>query len=141
MQSSFMTNLYLRKEKNGFNYVSVTGYCTEYNEVGAVIQAHHNLKCENVKPPCFSSYISTEAYHCKILSISFLSLSFTQTITGNKCMFSKVFLYHFFNIMLFKDCEHISLAFKIKPLKNTCTYMYNCIRVTIIQLIVDTTKH
>lgn len=70
--------IYLKeKKKNGFNYVSVTGYCTEYNEVGAVIQAHHNLKCENVKPPCFSSYISTEAYHCKILSISFLSLSFT----------------------------------------------------------------
>lgn len=43
----------------------IHGYCTEYNEVGAVIQAHHNLKCENVKPPCFSSYISTEAYHFK----------------------------------------------------------------------------
>lgn len=89
-----MTNLSFKK--NGFNYISVTGYCTEYNEIGAVIQAHHNLKCKNVKPPCDSSYLSTEAYHCEILSLSFLSLSFTQTIRGNKCMFSKVFLYHFF---------------------------------------------
>lgn len=87
----------------------IHGYCTEYNEVGAVIQAHHNLKCENVKPPCFSSYISTEAYHCKILSISFLSLSFTSTITGYKCMFSKVFLYHFFLILCCSKIVNTSL--------------------------------
>lgn len=43
----------------------IHGYCTEYNEIGTVIQAHHNLKCENVKPPCNSSYLSTEAYRLK----------------------------------------------------------------------------
>lgn len=40
----------------------IHGYCTEYNEVGSVIQAHHNLKCTDVTPPCASSYLSTEAY-------------------------------------------------------------------------------
>lgn len=43
----------------------IHGYCTEYNEVGAVVQAHHNLNCETVKPPCNSSYLSTEAYRFK----------------------------------------------------------------------------
>lgn len=43
----------------------IHGYCTEYNEVGTVIQAHHNLKCETVKPPCDSSYLSTDAYRYK----------------------------------------------------------------------------
>lgn len=43
----------------------IHGYCTEYNEIGNVIQAHHNLKCENMKPPCDSSYLSTEAYRFK----------------------------------------------------------------------------
>lgn len=43
----------------------IHGYCTEYNEVGTVIQEHHNLRCENVKPPCNSSYLSTESYRFK----------------------------------------------------------------------------
>lgn len=43
----------------------IHGYCTEYNEVGTVIQAHHNLRCENVKPPCNSTYLSTDAYRFK----------------------------------------------------------------------------
>lgn len=40
----------------------IHGYCTEYNEVGSVVQAHHNLKCTDVTPPCASTYLSTEAY-------------------------------------------------------------------------------
>lgn len=53
------------------NY-SFTGYCTEYNEVGSVVQAHHNLKCIDVTPPCAASYLSTETYLCKIFSFFFL---------------------------------------------------------------------
>lgn len=64
-------------DEDMFTHVSVTGYCTEYNEIGTVIQAHHNLKCENVKPPCDSSYLSTESYRRKIFSFSyFFSLSY-----------------------------------------------------------------
>lgn len=43
----------------------IHGYCTEYNEIGRVIQVHHNLNCESVKPPCDSSYLSTEAFRYK----------------------------------------------------------------------------
>lgn len=57
-------------------HFSFTGYCTEYNEVGSVIQAHHNLKCTDVTPPCASSYLSTEAYLCKIFSVLFHFLAF-----------------------------------------------------------------
>lgn len=64
-------------DEDMFTHVSVTGYCTEYNEIGTVIQAHRNLKCENVKPPCDSSYLSTEAYCRKIFFLFlFFSLSF-----------------------------------------------------------------
>lgn len=52
-------------------HYSFTGYCTEYNEVGSVVQAHHNFKCSDVTPPCASSYLSTEAYLCKIFSFLF----------------------------------------------------------------------
>lgn len=45
-------------------HYSFTGYCTEYNEVGSVVQEHHNLKCTDDTPPCASSYLSTEAYLC-----------------------------------------------------------------------------
>lgn len=48
------------------NY-SVSGYCTEYNEVGTVIQEHYNRKCADVTPPCASTYLSTESYLCKNL--------------------------------------------------------------------------
>lgn len=40
----------------------VHGYCTEYNSVGAAIQEHFSLKCSDVKPPCNTSYLSTDAY-------------------------------------------------------------------------------
>lgn len=42
-----------------------TGFCTEYNTYGAVIQPHYRLKCSNVDPPCAARYISTDAYLCK----------------------------------------------------------------------------
>lgn len=45
----------------------VSGYCTEYNEVGTVIQEHYNRKCADVTPPCASTYLSTESYLCKNL--------------------------------------------------------------------------
>lgn len=45
-------------------HYSFTRYCTEYNEVGSVVQEHHNLKCTDDTPPCASSYLSTEAYLC-----------------------------------------------------------------------------
>lgn len=57
-------------------HFSFTGYCTEYNEVGSVVQAHHNLKCTDVTPPCASSYLSTEAYLCKLFSFFFHFLAF-----------------------------------------------------------------
>lgn len=40
----------------------IHGYCTEYNEVGTVIQEHYNRKCTNVTPPCASTYLSTDSY-------------------------------------------------------------------------------
>lgn len=40
----------------------IHGYCTEYNALGAVIQEHFSLKCSDVKPPCNTSYLSTDAY-------------------------------------------------------------------------------
>lgn len=40
----------------------IHGYCTEYNEVGTVIQEHYNRKCADVTPPCASTYLSTESY-------------------------------------------------------------------------------
>lgn len=44
------------------------GHCTEYNSLGAAIQEHFSLKCSDVKPPCNTSYLSTEAYLCKWFS-------------------------------------------------------------------------
>lgn len=40
----------------------INGYCTEYNELGARIQLHFGLKCDDVQPPCAKVYRSTEAY-------------------------------------------------------------------------------
>lgn len=41
----------------------IHGYCPEYNTYGAVVQAHFNLKCSEVQPPCPDRYLSTESYH------------------------------------------------------------------------------
>lgn len=40
----------------------IHGYCPEYNTYGAVVQAHFNLKCSEVQPPCPDRYLSTESY-------------------------------------------------------------------------------
>lgn len=40
----------------------IHGHCTEYNSLGAAIQEHFSLKCSDVKPPCNTSYLSTDAY-------------------------------------------------------------------------------
>lgn len=40
----------------------VHGHCTEYNSLGAAIQEHYSLRCSDVKPPCNTSYLSTDAY-------------------------------------------------------------------------------
>lgn len=40
----------------------IHGHCTEYNSLGATIQEHFSLKCSDVKPPCNTSYLSTDAY-------------------------------------------------------------------------------
>lgn len=40
----------------------IHGYCPEYNTYGAVVQAHFNLKCSEVQPPCPGRYLSTESH-------------------------------------------------------------------------------
>lgn len=45
---------------------SITGHCAEYNELGARIQLHNGLRCEDVQPPCAKVYRSTEAYKCML---------------------------------------------------------------------------
>lgn len=40
----------------------IHGFCTEYNSLGAAIQEHFSLKCSEFKPPCDTSYLSTNAY-------------------------------------------------------------------------------
>nr|XP_022295530.1 uncharacterized protein LOC111105496 isoform X1 [Crassostrea virginica] len=40
----------------------INRYCAEYNIVGAIIQPHYKLKCNDVKPPCAAQYNSTDAY-------------------------------------------------------------------------------
>lgn len=44
----------------------IIGYCTEYNELGARIQLHYGIKCDDVQPPCAKVYRSTEAYKCML---------------------------------------------------------------------------
>lgn len=51
----------------------IYGYCTEYNEVGTVIQEHYNRKCADVTPPCASTYLSTESYSMYFPTCVFLS--------------------------------------------------------------------
>lgn len=41
------------------------GYCTEYNSLGAAMQEDFSLKCSDVKPPCNTSYLFSDAYLCK----------------------------------------------------------------------------
>lgn len=71
----------LKKHCNYFKFV--TGYCTEYNEVGTVIQEHYNRKCADVSPPCASTYLSTESYHCKNLRFQIFNLSL---YAENRCL-------------------------------------------------------
>ncbi|XP_062617411.1 uncharacterized protein LOC134279076 isoform X2 [Saccostrea cucullata] len=40
----------------------ITGYCTEYNAEGKVIQDHYNKDCTEYVEPCPSRYISTDGY-------------------------------------------------------------------------------
>lgn len=40
----------------------IHGYCTEYNSLGAAMQEHFSLKCSDVKPPCNTSYLFSDAY-------------------------------------------------------------------------------
>lgn len=53
------------------------GYCPEYNTYGAVVQAHFNLKCSEVQPPCPDRYLSTESYLCKFVSYFDLTLNYS----------------------------------------------------------------
>lgn len=43
------------------------GHCTEYNEIGRVIQENYMYKanCTTHDPPCPLIYNSAEAYKCK----------------------------------------------------------------------------
>lgn len=41
------------------------GHCTEYNEVGRVIQENYKANCTTHDPPCPLIYNSAEAYKCK----------------------------------------------------------------------------
>lgn len=40
----------------------IFGYCTEFNEVGGIIQNHYTVPCEKVYPKCKDSYYSSDAY-------------------------------------------------------------------------------
>lgn len=40
----------------------IFGYCTEFNEVGGLIQNHYPVPCEKVYPKCNNSYYSSDAY-------------------------------------------------------------------------------
>lgn len=43
------------------NTFNISGYCTEFNELGGVIQNHYAVPCEK----CNGSYNSSDAYKCK----------------------------------------------------------------------------
>lgn len=43
------------------NTFNISGYCTEFNELGGVIQNHYQVPCEK----CNDSYYSSDAYKCK----------------------------------------------------------------------------
>lgn len=55
-------NLYICSEFFG----QIIGYCTEYNKLGARIQLHYDLKCDDVQPPCPKVYRSTETFKCML---------------------------------------------------------------------------
>lgn len=40
----------------------IFGYCTEFNELGRLIQNHYPVPCEKVSPKCRNSYYSSDAY-------------------------------------------------------------------------------
>ncbi|XP_061195825.1 uncharacterized protein LOC133204064 [Saccostrea echinata] len=40
----------------------ITGYCTEYNTEGKVIQDHYSKDCTRYAEPCPSRYLSTDGY-------------------------------------------------------------------------------
>lgn len=46
---------------NAFN---IEGHCTEFNEVGRIIQIHNTAECEKVFPNCDDAYSSVDAYKC-----------------------------------------------------------------------------
>lgn len=48
------------------SYYIVSGYCAEYNTVGALIQQHNGLKCSVGDPPCPLRYLSTDSYQYKV---------------------------------------------------------------------------
>lgn len=47
------------------NTFNISGHCTEFNELGGVIQSHYQAPCEKVSPKCNDSYYSSDAYKCK----------------------------------------------------------------------------
>lgn len=48
------------------SYYIVSGYCAEYNTLGALIQQHTGLKCSVGDPPCPLRYLSTDSYQYKV---------------------------------------------------------------------------
>uniref|UniRef100_A0A8W8JBX9 Novel STAND NTPase 3 domain-containing protein n=1 Tax=Magallana gigas TaxID=29159 RepID=A0A8W8JBX9_MAGGI len=65
--SNFEYHCVINEYENAFIEVCapayiINGYCAEYNELGARIQLHYGLRCEDVQPPCAKVYRSTEAY-------------------------------------------------------------------------------
>lgn len=47
------------------NTFNISGYCTEFNEVGGIIQNHYPAPCKRVFPKCNKAYYSSDAYKCK----------------------------------------------------------------------------
>lgn len=41
---------------------TILGFCTEFNDLGALIQDNYDADCKQHTPPCPSSYNSAEAY-------------------------------------------------------------------------------
>lgn len=59
----------------------IHGHCAEYNSLGAVIQEHFSLKCSDVKPPCNTSYLSSDAYLYKGCYDRVILISSTESIS------------------------------------------------------------
>lgn len=67
----YLISLSLSLFQSSFNQKSLKiflfiGHCTEFNEVGGVIQDQLLSKCNGVFPKCDDYYFSSDAYKCEV---------------------------------------------------------------------------